>query len=484
MDNFLINKENYEILSSSFNKFKPKDLNQFYEKEFEIISKDKINEFLNKIKINKENDNKNEFIFVIDSNFEINHAIDCYGIIETKMTKENINDVSLNFIPYNINIDYKNENIINKIIDKNQIEVPSSLMGKQNKLKSILNNDDNNFSHNFILEEIANKFKDKNVLINESFTKYIKPSFQSDKKITFDDLLNIELQEDFIKIQKENQETIKIMNDNKNLTLYKSAGNYNTQYNNSQEDNHKNNKLKLKDFFDKLTNNNYYITKDLISVFNLIIEKKIKGDNIDLQLNNFKEMIDELLSQTKVKNKNIDFDEFIDCYIRDYLSNYQGYDLIKQVTKSNNDNIKIVEAINGRTIKENYETYKKYHQNNIIPELENLTKNLNYNLEETEIIYKLYEKYKDVYPEIFQYTSTGSFNFFDYHDSIGLKRGVDGQNGTNFIESTKGSSMASPMILINDFSESKKIDKKEKTIEQKEVLIEEKEEKTFNEIIF
>lgn len=44
--------------------------------------------------------------------------------------------------------------------------------------------------------------------------------------------------------------------------------------------------------------------------------------------------------------------------------------------------------------------------------------------------------------------------------------------------------MASPMILINDFSESKKIDKKEKTIEQKEVLIEEKEEKTFNEIIF
>jgi protein subunit release factor A len=87
----------------------------------------------------------------------------------------------------------------------------------------------------------------------------------------------------------------------------------------------------------------------------------------------------------------------------DYLANYEGYNLLKKIEQSGIDNIKIVEAINSKSIIENYKTYKELNKEfNDIEELEDLSSNLSYKLEDTEYILELYNKYKDDYPFIFK----------------------------------------------------------------------------------
>ena len=47
----------------------------------------------------------------------------------------------------------------------------------------------------------------------------------------------------------------------------------------------------------------------------------------------------------------------------------------------------------------------------------------------------------------------GSFSNFINHDTLGYKIGVDGQDGTTMFRSNTGTSSASPMILVNDYTQ-------------------------------
>ena len=86
-------------------------------------------------------------------------------------------------------------------------------------------------------------------------------------------------------------------------------------------------------------------------------------------------------------------------------------------------------------------------------ELEDLSSNLSYKLEDTEYILELYNKYKEEYPFIFKMNDLGSFSNFINHDTLGYKIGVDGQDGTTIFRSNTGTSSASPMTLANDYTQ-------------------------------
>ncbi len=60
-----------------------------------------------------------------------------------------------------------------------------------------------------------------------------------------------------------------------------------------------------------------------------------------------------------------------------------------------------------------------------------------------------------------------------FHDTIGIKRGIDGQNGTNLLDSNTGTSTVSPMMLIYDLFNDEKLSKKFNLKEEIENNIEE-----------
>jgi hypothetical protein len=180
----------------------------------------------------------------------------------------------------------------------------------------------------------------------------------------------------------------------------------------------------------------------------ILIEAKLSGLNIS----ELEKELEDLFEEPIFKKHNKD--EFIDLFIKDYLANYEGYDLLKKIEQSGINNIKIVEAINSKSIIENYKTYKELNKEfNDIEELEDLSSNLSYKLEDTEYILELYNKYKEEYPFIFKMNNLGSFSNFINQDTLGYKIGVDGQDGTTIFKSNTGTSSASPMILANDYTQ-------------------------------
>ncbi len=88
------------------NDFRVIDEDQFKNKEYIITNKEYIENLLETIKSNSENKNKENYIFVIDSNIGLDHAKDSFGVIEKKIFNEKANnDFSLNYIPMNIGFD-------------------------------------------------------------------------------------------------------------------------------------------------------------------------------------------------------------------------------------------------------------------------------------------------------------------------------------------------------------------------------------------
>ncbi len=425
--------------------YKVSNLQDFIDKSYRIANKEYIEDIL--IKIN--NQEKENYIFVVDSNLNINHAIDSSGFIEAKLKKEKLEkEVEVIFIPLNIGYNSSSNYIKEKMVEK-----------KENKVLTIeeLNKKlQESIDPNRVIELIADKFKDKNVAINESFVVSIYLDKIYTNKITkfdFNDLNSQELKNKINSINQANDEKIKLLEANPNIKLYKSAGNY--VHNSSNI----NDRDKLKDILISL-DGKYETIESMSTLMVILIEAKLSGLNIS----ELEKELEDLFEEPILKKHNKD--EFIDLFIKDYLANYESYDLLKKIEQRGIDNIKIVEAINSKSIIENYERYKKIlltecNKQSIacekkgfeIKELEDLSSNLSYKLEDTEYILELYNKYKEEYPFIFKMNNLGSFINFINHNTLGYKVGVDGQDGTTMFRSNTGTSSASPMILVNDYTQ-------------------------------
>ncbi len=260
------------------------------------------------------------------------------------------------------------------------------------------------------------------------------------KKISFNDLTNGKLIDKLNSINQANDEKLNLMEANPKIKLYKSAGNY--VHNSSNI----NDRDKLKDILISL-DGKYETIVSMSTLMVILIEAKLSGLNIS----ELEKELEDLFEEPIFKKHNKD--EFIDLFIKDYLANYEGYNLLKKIEQRGINNIKIVEAINSKSIIENYKTYKELNKEFEIKELEDLSSNLSYKLEDTEYILELYNKYKEDYPFIFKMNDLGSFSNFINHDTLGYKIGVDGQDGTTMFKSNTGTSSASPMILANDYTQ-------------------------------
>ncbi len=429
--------------------YKVSNLQDFIDKSYRIINEVYVDEIFSKIN----SKNTNNYIFVVDSNLNIDHAIDSSGFIEAKLKKEDLTeDVALVFIPLNIGYNSSSNYIKEKMVEK-----------KENKVLTIEELDkklQESIEPNRVIELIAEKFKDKNVAINESFVSYIHiDKIFGEKKISFNDLTNEKLIDKLNTINKYNDEKIKLLEDNPNIKLYKSAGNY--VHNSSNI----NDRDKLKDILISL-DGKYETIESMSTLMVILIEAKLSGLNIS----ELEKELEDLFEEPIFKKHNKD--EFIDLFIKDYLANYEGYNLLKKIEQRGINNIKIVEAINSKSIIENYKIYKELNKEFEIKELEDLSSNLSYNLEDTEYILELYNKYKDDYPFIFKMNNLGSFSNFINHDTLGYKVGVDGQDGTTMFRSNTGTSSASPMILANDYTQKLKEKKLElQNIQEEDSLI-------------
>ncbi len=409
--------------------YKVSNLQDFIDKAYIVTTEDYIKEKVLDIKYSKEN-----YIFVVDSNLNINHAIDSIGFIEAKLTKEGLEkEVALVFIPLNLGYNSSSNYTKEKMIENKENEV-STIEELNKKLQESI-------EPNRVIELIAEKFKDKNVAINESFVSYIHiDKIFGEKKISFNDLTNGKLIDKLNSINQVNDEKIKLLEANPNIKLYKSAGNY--VHNSSNI----NDRDKLKDILISL-DGKYDTIESMSTLMVILIEAKLSGLNIS----ELEKELEDLFEEPIFKKHNKD--EFIDLFIKDYLANYEGYNLLKKIEQRGINNIKIVEAINSKSIIENYKTYKELNKEFEIKELEDLSSNLSYKLEDTEYILELYNKYKEDYPFIFKMNDLGSFSNFINHDTLGYKIGVDGQDGTTIFKSNTGTSSASPMILANDYTQ-------------------------------
>ena len=266
------NLENFKFnVTQFFNKYKVIDINQLLDKNYLIIDENEINKILREA-----NDiNKDNFVFIVDSNLGINHALDSFGIIEKKITKENLSsEIAMVYIPLNIGYNNANQYTKEKMIENKENNV-STLEELDSKVKEI--------NPNKVIENIAKEFKDKNVRINESFVNYIHLDkiFKQDR-ISFNDLSNQNLKEKLNSINKSNDEKLNLMEANPNIKLYKSAGNYvhNSSNNNEKE--------KLKEILMSL-NGTYETLKSISTIMVNLIEAKLLDKDIsklEEQLNN------------------------------------------------------------------------------------------------------------------------------------------------------------------------------------------------------
>lgn len=413
------------LIESISNEFKIIDIKQFENKEYKLVNESYIINLLTNIKNNKNQDN---YIFVLDSNMGLNHAKDSFGIIEKKTFNQNF---SLNYIPMNSGFNEKEH--------KNDFIKYNNIQNEENYKKSI---EKLFIDSNFIIEQISKLFEKKNIAINISLVNIINidklKKFENqnikDIKLELNDLDDYELKEKIKDIQNHNNKKIELLQNNPNIILYQSAGNYVYNTKNYKE------KGQLEAIIKIGTNNNYEFIKNISLMMNQLIEHKLANSNQVLEMPNcvtyiFK-YIEKNINEFNFKNQKnpikVDFNKFIDLYIKDYLANYESYDLLKKINHLKIDNIKIVEATNGEVIKDNYKIYKKFNKKRDLDvelekDLSSLPNNLNYNLEETERLLDVYNKYKEDYPEIFKLNALGSFSTLQFHDTIGLKRGIDGQ---------------------------------------------------------
>lgn len=441
------NNENVEF------KIDEKNLNQIKLQEGNLIKQNSIIEIVNNI-----NNDKKEYIsIIIDSNLnDLHHAKAVSGIIDTNLKKYNIDEkVSTYFIPKNMDANIKD----------------FISLGIQNGLTK-------SFVHNLTnleyYEEISKIDKDKKVFINESFGD--NPIFDIDDQLSLSDLNKFKSK--LINYRDEANQTIKFLNENSNINLIKSAGNnvhkenrqlkekieieYNELIDNKEykirEIELVNNSLKK--MFDKLTNNNYDKTSDLVLFLNKVIKTKLENNPLDIDLDIFLNDFKYLCSK-----KDIDFDQLIDLYLKDYLVHYDKLALLNSSKDLKNNNLHIVEAINYEKIKENIKDYKEYHKDeqsiNKIEKLEkeliklNIKDGYNYGKEDVSKIKELYEKYKEEFPEIFKYTNFGTFSSFIFHENNNknfiLKVSIDGHNSYN--KEFRGTSASTPEYISDLINE-------------------------------
>ena len=311
--------------------YKVSNLQDFIDKSYRIINEVYVDEIFSKIN----SKNTNNYIFVVDSNLNIDHAIDSSGFIEAKLKKEDLTeDVALVFIPLNIGYNSSSNYIKEKMVEK-----------KENKVLTIEELDkklQESIEPNRVIELIAEKFKDKNVAINESFVSYIHiDKIFGEKKISFNDLTNGKLIDKLNSINQANDEKLNLMEANPEIKLYKSAGNY--VHNSSNI----NDRDKLKDILSNL-NGKYETIKSISILMVNLIEAKLLNQDISKLEERLDVVFKALTSKTSFKDYNKE--DFIDLYIKDYFANYESYNLLKKIEQRGIDNIKIVEAINSKSI--------------------------------------------------------------------------------------------------------------------------------------
>lgn len=420
-------------------------------------------------KINKSD--KENIVITYDGLINSDHGKNVKGIIDTKLKENNIDNIDSFYVPkvlgFKIQDDFKSvyENLVD--VKKEQWESNSfqrQFLKVQEEIKTY--NKMNETEE--IYDKISKIDKNKNIYINQSFGHSI--AINKDHFYKLSDLK--ESNNRFTKIEEENNKMIKFLNENKNVQIASSAGNnfaLEIKSNNSLQNGvfvHSN--VLLKQRFDKLTNNDYEKTKELSSLFNYIIEETRKNENNGIKmLEKTKKDLEPLFSEKKVN-----FDDFMNLYIIDYLTNYDSYDLLKKTDQIKNDNLKIVESFSEYKLYTNYVNYKHYHKKEI-PEFEERFSGVNkmlfvfneeYDMSKEQLndFKKFIAENKDKYPEIFKYNVYNTFNSLVYDDSKLLEQSVENQNGIGF-KPLKGTSFATPEYL------SDKIVEKNKNFKEKEI---------------
>lgn len=310
------------------------------------------------------------------------------------------------------------------------------------------NKNDDKLTYIEYLNTIKNNLNNKIVFINESFGEYIE--IDNLKQYTFDSVF--EFKDKINELKKRNEDLIYFLNQNQHISISKAAGNYSTFIENRDI---------LLENFQMLSNNDYETMQTISLMLNLIIENKINGKE------NLKESEDflKILKET-CQFKNINYDNFINLYVKDYLLSYERIDLLnksKNLNQNNESHLKqlnIVEALDLNIINENIKTFKKYNKNEGLTELENSIKSLNinerlqYDNEDIKKLEVLYLKYAKKYPEIFEITKFGNLSNLIYKNGEVLKTSIDGHNGVK-LSSSEGTSYANPTYITNQVEEYK-----------------------------
>lgn len=418
--------------------------------DYTVDNENDINKYENKLIDNSnksnlikqiENSNKDVIAITLDSNNGSSHPKDVKSIIDTNIKVNNLtNNVELIYIPnvstLNVVDNYE------KIIKENNLKLDLNLSSKDQylKVKEIVNNQSNN---NELIKDISNSnIKNKDIVINMSFGS----DFKIDDKyqLNLDSLKSDNIQKHIKDTQKETNELISILNDNPNIKVVKAAGN-SAYYSNESFDLNYTLHHELFKYMAKISNGNYAKMKDISISMNQIVKDSIDGKKID------KSFIDDLVKN----NPNVNINQFMSLYIKDYLINYDTLAFLESSQNIQNNNFFVAEAYDYETFKNNYSLYKKYNGNNT--ELDYFFDKISYlkmndlnglSIKESKEIQQEFETYKDKYPEIFKISKFGTFSNFEYHDKDILKLLPDGEN-TGMITKFTGTSAAAPMLTSN-----------------------------------
>lgn len=437
---------------------------------YEPIDEKKIDQMKNVIPTKKlyddlfkdiKDSNQNNVVVVLDSVNNIKHAKNVKGIIDNKI--KNNDEVKSFYLPLLLAYDIDKEYMKSFEASYPDVELPSS--NQKKIIEKDLKEYDDLDNEKYLYKELSDISKDKKVYINESFSHVIQYNknydFEHDTRSLsyFGDVFN--------RIEQEAKEQIKYLNENENIFISKSAGNnaYLKKNHIIDTDMLKLNNL-LKEKYDILTNNNYKQIKEISTMVTDMFEvyriDKEKGLEI---IDNFKKTFEVLFS-----TKGIDFNEFLSLSIKDYLTNFNAYALLKESHNLKHDNLRIVETITETKVLENYEVYKKYNNGKEIKEIEDyfgiskyfyFGSNYDLNPQQVERFKTFVKENQDKYPEIFKLNEFNSFSSLRFNDSKIVDLNISNQDGIGF-SALEGTSFSTPEYLGDKILEDIKLKEFEK----------------------
>lgn len=455
VNNIKVNLSQFLILGSLKTDYELKDKDSVDRELNKILNKKNIQDYINKINESE----KDNIVITYDSNdLETKHAENVKSIIDTNINKNNLNEkIESIFIPNlvqklinNIDKDFsilydKNFELDLEIDDKIKYENVKKLVNEEIQIDELIN----------LLNENVNN---KNIYINKSSANMhgINDFFP----LNLDNFLSNEVETHIQECKDRAKKLINSLNQNESIKVSISAGNsfqlkdhnyihpiFKEKYFDLSD--------KLKEYIFQITKGDFEQMKLLITNLNFVINNRIENNILNT----------EIVKDLKEEYKNVDIDDFINLYLRDYILFYDNFEVMKNQEKIINQNIYYIEAYDFYNFFSNYKLYKKY--NEPIEELENIFKEftfnqkfelVGFNTKEINFLKEIYNEYKEKYPSIFKLSTYGNLCNLEFVDNFILQREAHKHNGGKD-KILDGTSFASPeflsSLIVKEINENK-----------------------------